>query len=379
MKITIITEFFPSQKSLDIHGGIEARTFAFAQSLAQKHTVVIITSYEKGKPRKQVLNNIFVHRVGPQRVYGRNNAIFPRLLFTFHAFWKALLTKPDIIEGAGFFGYIPAYFASFINRSKRTILIADTVESYVTDVSPVIKFLLSFIERFIFFLTWDAYICISHTVAKKIFQEHKENKKIHIVYCGVDSNLVEKVKTKKTPQKTIICVNRLVSYKRVNDVIAAFSIIRKKIPDVKLRIVGIGEELKSLKIQARTLDVHSAVEFCGFIPDHQKVLSLIASSHVFCSASLVEGFGIAPVESLAVGTPVVLSDIPVHKEVTEKGGAVYFKQMDVEDCAKKILEILSNSKNYLKLQKMGYSHASHYTWDVMSAKTEKIYESLYSN
>src|SRR5690606_19685835 len=77
------------------------------------------------------------------------------------------------------------------------------------------------------------------------------------------------------------------------------------------------------------------------IKDEKKVWEMYTRSKVFVSPSLYEGFGMPTIEALALGLPVVLSDIPVFREV---GGnlATYFDPHNPKDIAEKLQASLRN-------------------------------------
>ena len=107
------------------------------------------------------------------------------------------------------------------------------------------------------------------------------------------------------PSPVIVCVGRLVALKRFQDVIAAFATLAPDYPSLQLRIVGDGPERLSLQQRCRQLGVADRVTFCGSV---EEPAGLVAGSACFVSSSETEGFGMAIVEALAAGVPVVSSD-----------------------------------------------------------------------
>ncbi|MEK7158096.1 MAG: glycosyltransferase family 4 protein [Patescibacteria group bacterium] len=113
-----------------------------------------------------------------------------------------------------------------------------------------------------------------------------------------------------------LMVTRLVPHKRVEDVIRAFSRLQTT---KKLVIVGSGaytdNYIQGLHALARSDD---RVLFLGF-QDGKVLDELYDHAHLYIHVSLFEGLPTAPLEAMAHGCPVILSDIPAHQELVKRG------------------------------------------------------------
>jgi len=83
------------------------------------------------------------------------------------------------------------------------------------------------------------------------------------------------------------------------------------------------------------------IEFLS--PDDDTLINLYANADLFVFPSLFEGFGLPPLEAVALNTPVIMSDIPILKEIFGASG-YYFNPLDPQDMAGKILEVLTNKE-----------------------------------
>jgi glycosyltransferase involved in cell wall biosynthesis len=123
----------------------------------------------------------------------------------------------------------------------------------------------------------------------------------------------------RAPEDYYLLVSELVAYKRVDVAVRAFAGLGRR-----LRVVGDGPEFKHLKRMAAP-----GIEFCGRVPDNQ-LRDLLAR----CRALIVPGdedFGMAPVEALASGKPVValgrggsLDSVPTFDPL----GGIFFEEPD---------------------------------------------------
>ncbi|WP_169195968.1 glycosyltransferase family 4 protein [Devosia sp. MC1541] len=105
------------------------------------------------------------------------------------------------------------------------------------------------------------------------------------------------------------CVRRLVPRMGHTTVLAAAEILRSRAPDVEIKLVGSGPLGSSLSavIQAQELEKH--VQLIGHVPDEHLPLVYRAADITIVPSIALEGFGLVVLESLAAGTPVVVTDV----------------------------------------------------------------------
>lgn len=116
------------------------------------------------------------------------------------------------------------------------------------------------------------------------------------------------------------------------------------------------------------------VVLAGFVPDAELIV-LYKEAEAFIMPSLLEGFGLPGLEAMAVGCPVLASNIPVLREVYG-GAALYFDPLDPKDIAQKIKLIMEDDKLRQRLKKLGPELAEGYSWQKMARQTLKVYKNL---
>lgn len=109
---------------------------------------------------------------------------------------------------------------------------------------------------------------------------------------------------------TLVVVGRLLSHKRIDLLLEAMATLRADGRDVTCRIIGDGPERQALHAQARTLGLSDVVEFRHEVDDQLTLYALVKAARVFVFPSEREGFGIAALEALACGLPVVTTWAP---------------------------------------------------------------------
>lgn len=376
LRITIITEYFPYSANVEIRGGVEARCFYLGRELAKRHGVTIITSWSKGLKREETINGMRVLRVGPHHEYTHHGlgAFVSRLGFAKAARETASCIPADIIEGANFISYLPAFAAS---RKQRVLGIATYHEvwlgSWIKNKGIITGVLGSIWERLVLAKPWNKIIAVSAFTKTRLLVHGIQEKMITVIPNGVDLREYQG-KIKRNDQPTICCVSRLTPQKRVEDLIRAMAIVRKQISDAQCDIVGVGDEETSLKTLAARLGVDEAIHFHGFVKNHADVITVLKRSHVFCLPSVVEGFGIVVLEAMAAGVPYVCTDIPPLKEITANGnGGFLGEQKNPSDMAASIIKLLKDKKLYAQKVNEGLRHVQQYDWKDIAKRVEKTY------
>jgi glycosyltransferase involved in cell wall biosynthesis len=121
-------------------------------------------------------------------------------------------------------------------------------------------------------------------------------------------------RTLKKGDFTIVAVSRLVDIKNPLSVIAAFQ--QSVDADSRLVYIGDGVLRNSVIAETRKADLENQIELTGLVP-REKVFEHLLDADLFVSASRGEGLPISVLEAMACGLPVVLSDIPPHREIAE--------------------------------------------------------------
>lgn len=169
----------------------------------------------------------------------------------------------------------------------------------------------------------------------------KYESKVSVVYPGV-SNIF---KTRDNYQKEnhIIFVGNVKKNKGLITLLKAYEIVRNK-SDLKLFIIG---DKESFKNKDKSVDNYlntPGVTFTGRISD-ASLKKLVSTAKFLIQPSTYEGFGSPPMEAMYLNTRPIISDIEVFKEVYKDLDVVFFKNLDYNDLAQKILNEDYNFKN----------------------------------
>lgn len=378
MKILVVTEFFPESADVEISGGVEARCYYIAREIAKKHDITILCSRETDSCKERIIDGIRVIPCGIPQRYRQTGGFIGRLKFMNEACKIGSSLDVDLVEGTNFITYLPTYK---IAKNKGVPAIAwynDVwIGKWIKHLGIISGLLGEVLERRILSKKWSHFIANSNYTYKNLLKRGISKKRVKVIPCGVDFEQIDVTSHIQNKFPTICAVSRLVSYKRIDTLIKAIPQIKKEIPDIRCRIIGSGPERQKLEKLVSELGLEQEVNFVGYVQKHSDVLREIASAHLFCHPSSVEGFGMVVMEAMACGTPYICSDIPALKEITNNGtGGIIFKEENPDNLAKNVIRLLKDRTLYDKCATNGREHAEKYNWKKIAETTEELYNKI---
>lgn len=376
MNIVFVSEFFPRSESGELRGGAESRLFFIAKNLATRHAITIVSSMEERMERATTMfgGNVRILRAGRPRTFTQAGSFFGRASFIRDTIRLLNGLSGDILDGQNFISYLPAWYTRGRFR-KKVMTVHDIWRGRWISLFGPTGVVGEVYEAHVLGKPWDLVIANSHETKKRLERLRlKRPVAIEVIYNGIEAETLERPMLEKYPRPTVTYVGRLVEYKRVQDLIAAVARVRRSLPAVRLKIIGLGPYESALRASAHDAGVSDAVEFVGHVPNHSSVLDVIARSHVFSLPSIIEGFGMVTLEAMALGVPFVNADIPVTREVTAGRGGLFFVPGNIDAFAAKLLAVLQNADTKRALGQAGRERARDFRWDVIAKQTEECYK-----
>jgi len=182
---------------------------------------------------------------------------------------------------------------------------------------------------------------------------------------------------KFTEKDYVLFVGTVEPRKNLKTLIKAFKEVRAK-HDVALIIAGgFGWLYDDIISYPEKLGLGKDVIFTKYV-DERTILSLYQFASVFVYPSVYEGFGMPPLEAMACGAPVVVSDIPPHREVSGDA-ALYFTSEDHGALSDAIVRLLSSESLRTEMRQRGLRKANEYSWRRVAADTIRTYEKALNN
>lgn len=228
----------------------------------------------------------------------------------------------------------------------------------------------------------DAVTAVSESLKDATYKHFLITRAIHVipnfvVPDSLDLGFSENMRSKYAVEgERIVChISNFRKVKRVSDVLKVFSIINKEIPS-KLIFVGDGPERYTCERLSRELNLCEKIIFLGKVRDTTHVLQI---SDVFLLPSETESFGLAALEAMAVGVPVISSNTGGIPEVNIHGYSGYLSNVgDVEDMAKNMIHLL-HPDNLPTFKINAKERSKEFSLDRILPLYEEIYHNLVMN
>jgi glycosyltransferase involved in cell wall biosynthesis len=236
-------------------------------------------------------------------------------------------------------------------------------------------------------------IAVSHSTRRDIESfMHIPTERIRTIYSAPDPSFAQEPDTSQDQQilqrysiqpPFILYAGTIRPQKNVPRLVEAFAVIRSELENhplfSQLKLVIIGDELSRYPAVRRAVvatRVEPFVRFLGFVPlDTLKVFYRAAT--IFAFPSLHEGFGLAPLEAMACGTPVVASDVPALVEAV--GDAAELVTPDnLFDVARGLRAVLLDESRRRELSRIGRARAQKFDWDDTGRSVLDVYREITS-
>jgi glycosyltransferase involved in cell wall biosynthesis len=201
----------------------------------------------------------------------------------------------------------------------------------------------------------DAHATVSETTRKLMIEHHLTKHPITVVSNAVDAGIVGR---DVAPTRDLVYMGSFMPYKNVELLARSMSLL----PGYTLHLLSRVDESTIRRISA--LAPEGSIRFHNGVSD-EEYAGILSSATALVSASLNEGFGLPLIEAMSGGTPVIVSDIPIFREI---GGdaAVFFDPRSPESFAAAVLG-LEDSAEWTLRSNLSSERAAHYSWDA-SAK-----------
>jgi L-malate glycosyltransferase len=229
----------------------------------------------------------------------------------------------------------------------------------------------------------DAITAVSQNLAEETYRHFKIEKEIKVI-----QNFVDVKRFRKKPidafrrviaphnEKVVLHASNFRKLKRVTDVVRIFAEINKKVPS-KLLFVGDGPERPAAEELARELGIYDETRFVG---RQEQIEEVLAISDLFILPSDYESFGLAALEAMAAGVPVISSNAGGLPEVNIEGETGYLADVgDVATMSQRAIELLSDENKLQKFKTRAAAHARLFDIETIVPRYEALYNRFLQN
>ncbi len=293
-------------------GGKEVRTYEVTRRLAERAEVHVYTMRWWDTPRTRIQDGVTFHALCRRIPLYAGERRSTRQAVVFALACLRLATRRCSVIEADCIPYLHLYTLRLVATLRRKRLVVTWHEVWGPEYWR--RYLgrrgriAWWIERCAMRLP-DEIIAVSEETKRRLHVHIGDSVPLTVAPNGIDLELVRGAPVADDPA-TLVVVGRLLENKRVDLLLDAVALLRSHGVMVTCRVIGDGPERESLQAHATTLGIADVVDFRADVSDQSSLFSLSKASHVFVFPSEREGFGIAVLEALACGLPVVTTSSP---------------------------------------------------------------------
>lgn len=358
-------------------GGSGVLATELGKALAQKGQHVHFITYRQPVRLDSFIPNIFYHEV--------QVPTYP--LFDFPPYETALAsTMVDVIKNNNLdllhvHYAIPHASAAYMAKKileKEGIRIPVVTTLHGTDITlvgrdktyaPVVAFSIN---------QSDAITAVSQNLRDETYKNFHIEKEIEVIYNFVDVTRfnrkpIDAFKKVMAPngERILLHVSNFRKLKRIPDVVKIFYEVNKVIPS-KLLFVGDGPERQTAEELSRELGLFDSISFVGRQDQMEDILGI---ADLFLLPSEYESFGLAALEAMAAGVPVVSSNAGGLKEINIQGETGYMADVgDVHTMSQQALSIIKDDATLKTFKSRAAAHAKKFDIHNIVPLYEKLYE-----
>lgn len=228
----------------------------------------------------------------------------------------------------------------------------------------------------------DAITAVSQNLRDETFKNFKIEKPIEVIHNFVDVDRfhrkpIDAFKKVIAPngERILLHASNFRKIKRVQDVVKIFENVRRRLP-AKLLFVGDGPERATAEGMCRELKVCDDVRFVG---KQEQMEDILAIADLFLLTSEYESFGLAALEAMAAGMPVISTNAGGLPEIMVQGVNGYMGDVgDVETMSRYAIDILENEERLQTFKAAAAVHAHSFDIRNIVPLYEKLYEEVLS-
>lgn len=381
LKICIVTQQFKN-----IFSGVGLHANLLVNYLQKNgHSITLVVPENQKPPSNQ---QFIIKSVKTKEIF-KNQARWFSLCFSFS---KAI----NELEKTNNFDIIHFTDAreSFLCKSKSTLIgnINDTYSADLRSLGYYKKYYQDWLPRWGYYSLvhnlekrllpkLDCVIANSMYTYETIRERYPRNIKLAICYKSVNKIryskiLHEKLSKRQNPKKPIILfVGGNMQRKGVSTLIEAAPEVVQNYPDVEFIIVGKDKAIKRLKEKCKNLELSSSFSFPGWC-SQDEILDLHKMATIFVMPSLTESLGVAILEAMASGIPVIGTNVGGIPEIIRNGENGTLVPVDSpKDLSLAILQLLSNKNLQEKYRDAALDTVEKFSVENMMECTLNVYKS----
>ena len=331
-------------------GGAEVRLHEIGKRLAKMgHEVTLLCEKVNGLPAEETLDGIYVKRVGNK--------------FTIHLIAPAYVRKHgdeyDVIIDD--IAHAMPWYSPLVTKTPVIAQIHHIHQDVLhLELSKPMAWIVGKAEKTIA-KVYSRFIAVSHSTKEALVKRFGLNPdKITVIYNGID--LTKYTPGSKNLSPTILWVGRIKKYKNLDHLLRAYQIVKRRIPESQLVIIGTGDQEDAMKRLAKSLKLRD-VYFLGRVSEEEKI-KWMRETWLIVSTSSIEGWGITILEAAACKTPAVAYNVPGLKDsVKHMETGLLVELGNIDELVRAIRHLLIDSNLRSELAENAYRYAQGFSWE----------------
>ena len=281
-------------------------------------------------------------------------------------FMSRLLHRPFAVKFVGDLSWEPAFGTGRTEKLLEDFLAAPDAGVYYDIIRLIQGFVLRHADL----------VVIPSTFLRDLLIQYYDVPlhKLRVVLNAVDQDeYIRVVESSRPGNPRLTTIGRLVPWKNIQGILSAVAILAKRLPNIRLYVIGSGPERDNLEEYVRKLDLKEHVEFTGRLA-HDETLSLVKASHAFILNSTYEGLPHVILEAQALGTPVVATNIKGTNECIENGETgLLVTPGDVDELSGAIESVIVEDEERSRLTTNAREYLTqHFSWKMNVSELETM-------
>lgn len=363
------------------HGGIEKQTIALANELACKYEVEIISNYSMlADPAYSLSEKVKVKYLINDRPNRKeikeaiqDKKIFALIKEGMKAAKILYLKKCRMIKeiknlDCDFVLSTRIEYAEMLSKYAPKTVVTMTQEHLHDDSRKYIS------RAQKAFCNLDYLLVLCDGSRENFVKWLKDNKKIKIVQIPNILNHIPK-ESSILEGNSIVSAGRLHSVKNFETLIDVFALVKNKIQNANLTIIGGGEEYDKLNAKIRNMGIEESAKITGMVSS-EEVMKHMLSADLYVMTSHTECFPMVLLEASSVGLPLISFDVPVGPRSIIKDGenGYLVEYQNKEQMAEKIVELFTNRENLKRFGQNGKDSSNQYLAENVMNKWFSIFD-----
>lgn len=308
-------------------------------------------------PKKNILFNLKFKHIKIKYIGNVSGHLWEQIIFPFFSF-----------DGIQFNLGNTAPLLSLLFQKKTIVTLHDIgylyyPKSYSKGFVLWYTFLVPFVTRFA-----TKIIAVSQSEKNRIVEKYGHEKKIVAIQNGaLDEAIANRFPKFYHKEKYILYAGSLNTKKNIQGAVEAFKMLSPRFPEYSLVVVGTSEKSFAQIDFNLNEETKLKIRFAGRVSD-EELFSLYNKASCFLFPSFYEASPFPPLEAMALGCPVVVTNIDSLQERCGNA-ALFANPANSHEIASQIGKVLESEMLRIDLQNKGYEQVKVYTWEKCAQKT----------